>query len=77
MLNYYKTIDEITALPKDKDIDFVRLSMKSLCESMVNHCREWMKCLSQQLNESARKKLHELKVKLDVRKSCFNRFYLW
>lgn len=63
---YSKTIEEIDALPKEKDIDFVRLGMKSVCESMINHCKEWMKCLAQQLNESAKKRLHEIKIKLDV-----------
>jgi hypothetical protein len=67
MVFYYKTIDEIMNLQKEKDVDFVRLSMRSVCESMANHSREWMKCLGQQLNDYAKKRLYEIKVKLDVR----------
>lgn len=71
MVFYYKTIDEIMNLQKEKDVDFVRLSMRSVCESMANHSREWMKCLGQQLNDYAKKRLYEIKVKLDVRFSFF------
>lgn len=66
MAFYYKTIDEIIGLQKEKNIDFVRLSMNSLCEGMINHCKEWLKCLGQQLNESARRRLNEIKQKLNV-----------
>jgi formylmethanofuran dehydrogenase subunit B len=66
MILYYKTIEEILALPKEKEIEFVRLGMRSLCESMAYHAKEWMKCLAQQLNESAKKRLFEIKVKLEV-----------
>lgn len=66
ILFYYKTIEEIQALAKYKDIDFIKLSMRSVCESIANHAKEWMKCLGQQLNESARKSLLDLKAKLDV-----------
>lgn len=66
MLFYFKTIEEIQTLPKYKDIDFIKLSMRSVCESIANHAKEWMKCLGQQLNDSAKKSLYELKQKLDV-----------
>jgi dynein heavy chain len=65
LLFYTKTIEEIHQLPKCKDIEFIRLSMRSVCESIANHAKEWMRCLGQQLNESAKKMLHELKGKLD------------
>ena len=66
MVFYYKTIEEIMALQKEKDVSFVRLSMRSVCESMANHSKEWMKCLGQQLNESAKIRLFEIKAKLEV-----------
>ena len=63
---YFKTIEEVQALPKYKEIEFVNLSMRSVCESISNHSREWMKCLRNQLNESARRTLFELDAKLEV-----------
>ena len=66
MVFYYKAIDEILGLPKEKRVDFVRFNMTSLCESLVNHCKEWLKCLGQQLNELARKRLNDIKIKLEV-----------
>jgi dynein heavy chain len=72
MLFYMKTIEEIQQLPKFKDIEFIRLSMRSVCESIANHAKEWMKCLAQQLNESARKMLHEIKTRLDTLESDLN-----
>lgn len=53
-------------MTKEKDIDFIRLSTKSLCESMIYHSREWMKNLATQLNEFTRRRLYEIKSKLDV-----------
>ena len=68
MLYYFKTIEEIQALPKYKEIEFVNLSMRSVCDSISNHSKEWMKCLGNQLNESAKKALFDLDAKLEVKK---------
>jgi dynein heavy chain len=65
ILFYSKTIEEVQLLPKIKDIEFIRLSMRSVCESIQYHAKEWMKCLGQQLNESAKRMLFDLKAKLD------------
>lgn len=72
LLYYFKTIEEVQALPKFKEIEFINLSMRSVCESISNHSREWMKCLGNQLNESAKKSLTELKSRLDVSIFTFN-----
>lgn len=66
MLYYFKTIEEVQALPKYKEIEFVNLSMRSVCDSISNHSKEWMKCLGNQLNEAAKKALFELDAKLEV-----------
>jgi hypothetical protein len=66
MLYYFKTIEEVQALPKYKEIEFVNLSMRSVCDSISNHSKEWMKCLGNQLNESAKRTLFELDAKLEV-----------
>jgi dynein heavy chain, axonemal len=66
ILYYYKTIEEVQLLPKFKDIEFVRLSMRSVCESISQHSKEWMKHLGIQLNDSTRKSLFDLKQKIDV-----------
>ena len=66
LLNYAKTIEEINALIKFKDIEFIKLSKRSVCESIVNHTKEWIKHLCHNLNETARKQLFELKNRLEV-----------
>lgn len=66
ILYYFKTIEEVQQLPKFKDIEFVRLSMRSVCESISQHSKEWMKHLGAQLNESTKKSLFELKHRLEV-----------
>ncbi len=63
---YSKTIEEVKQLPKFKDIEFVRLSMRSVCESIAQHSKEWMRALGNQLNDSTKKTLMELKFKIDV-----------
>ena len=63
---YSKTIEEVQALPRYKNIEFIKLSMRSCCESICNHSKEWIKCLGTQLNEYAKKSLFDLKSKLDV-----------
>ncbi len=40
--------------------------MRSVCESICNHSKEWIKCLGNQLNDYAKRNLFELKAKLDV-----------
>ena len=66
ILYYYKTIEEVQLLPKFKDIEFIRLSMRSVCESISHHSKEWMKSLGNQLNDSTKKTLMDLKFKIDV-----------
>jgi dynein heavy chain len=66
ILYYYKTIEEIQLLPKYKDIEFVRLSMRSVCDSISHHSKEWMKHLGIQLNETTKRSLLDLKHRLDV-----------
>lgn len=66
ILFYYKTNEEVQTLPKYKDVDFIKLSMRSVCESISNHVKEWIKCLGQQLNDSTNKILIETKNKLNV-----------
>jgi hypothetical protein len=63
---YSKTIEEVQALPKFKDIEFIKLSMRSVCDSICSHSKEWIKCLGIQLNDFAKRNLFELKAKLDV-----------
>ena len=79
LLYYSKIIEEVATLPKYKNIDFIKLSMRSLCESISMHAKEWMKCLGQQLNESAKRILYELKAKFDVSTSnkIFAHFYFY
>ena len=76
MLYYFKTIEEIQALPKYKEIEFVNLSMRSVCDSISNHSKEWMKCLGNQLNESAKKALFDLNAKLEVTLFCICLMFL-
>ena len=73
ILYYYKTIEEVNLLPKFKDIEFIRLSMRSVCESISQHSKEWMKALGNQLNEFTKKTLMDLKMKIDV---SFRSFFL-
>ncbi len=63
---YSKTIEEVVALPKFKEIEFIKLSMRSVCDSICSHSKEWIKCLGIQLNDYAKRNLIELKGKLDV-----------
>ena len=64
-LQYYKTIEEIQALVKSKDIEFVRLSQRSALDSIIHHSKDWMKCLGHQLNETCKKSLYDLKHRID------------
>lgn len=66
MLYYNKMVEEIHSYPKFSDIEFVRLSMRSLSESLVNHANEWIKCLGKLLNDTSKENLYELKNKLNV-----------
>lgn len=63
---YNKTIDEIHGMQKLKDMEFIRLSMRSLAESLVNHAKDWMKSLGKLLNEQSKQSLFDLKAKLEV-----------
>jgi hypothetical protein len=69
MLYYNRTIDEINTTQKQKDIEFIRLSMRSLTDGLVSHAREWIKCLGKLLNESAKQNLFDLKATLEVCKT--------
>ena len=40
--------------------------MRSVCDSICSHSKEWIKCLGIQLNDYAKRNLIELKGKLDV-----------
>ncbi len=69
ILYYNKMIEEVNQSQKIKDIDFIRVSMRSLIESLANHSKEWMKCLGKLLNESAKQNLFDLKATLEVSSS--------
>ena len=67
MLYYTKTIEEINSTQRMKDIEFVRLSLRSFIESVINHAKEWMKCLGRLLSDMSRENLLTLKAQLEVR----------
>jgi dynein heavy chain len=66
ILYYSKMIEEVNLSEKIRNIDFIRVSMRSLIESLANHSKEWMKCLGKLLNDSAKQNLFDLKSLLEV-----------
>jgi hypothetical protein len=63
---YSKNIEELQAMNKYKDFDFIKLSIRSICDSISHHAKEWIKCYGNLLNETSKRSLFELKNKLNV-----------
>ncbi|ESO91629.1 hypothetical protein LOTGIDRAFT_122204, partial [Lottia gigantea] len=57
---YYKTIDEVAALPTVKEQDFIKLHMGPLATDVKKHAKQWIDCLGNILHTSAKESLDQL-----------------
>ena len=70
-LQYYiRTSDEVFALNLVKDHNCIQLQMEPLARAIQQHAKEWIKCYSNVLHDSAHTSLVNLKKQLDVSLLC-------
>ncbi|CAF4691617.1 unnamed protein product, partial [Rotaria sp. Silwood1] len=62
---YQKNLDELNAMIRSKDFDFVKLNLTSFLNDLIGHAKETIHMFSKFLADEAKTRLYELRDKLD------------
>lgn len=63
---YYKTTDEVKALPTEKNQECIKLNMTQLSAAVQQHAEKWIQKLGDILSASAMESLTSLNEELEV-----------